>query len=72
MQKKRYIKRIEALFIEIDKNVTGSLQLNEFFDIIEIIEAKPLFKTPNFPDLRIWNIVRSYLNKWLRFKKISK
>lgn len=38
LNKKRYKKRIKDFFIQIDINDSDSISLNEFFDIIDIME----------------------------------
>lgn len=37
--KKRLIKRIDELYLQIDVNDSNSISLNEFFELIDIIEA---------------------------------
>lgn len=41
LRKKRYIKRIRDLYLSIDVNDSNSISLNEFFDLIDIIEKNP-------------------------------
>ena len=48
--KKRLIKRIEELYLQIDVNDSDSISLNEFFELIDIIEANAKWQLPLFGD----------------------
>ena len=43
LQKKTYIKRINDLYKLIDRNDNNSISVNEFFEIIDILEKNPRF-----------------------------
>jgi len=71
--KKRFTKKIPALYKFLDNNESGTITLNEFFEIIEVMEKNPEFAVPLFGDLKIWNIIRKkFFNNILKIKKIVK
>lgn len=39
--KKRYIKRIKDLYVKIDSNESNSISLNEYFELIDLMELNP-------------------------------
>jgi hypothetical protein len=43
MNKKSYIKKIKPLYLMIDINDSDSISLNEFFDLIDILEGDPKY-----------------------------
>ena len=51
LKKKRYLKRINLLCMHIDKNESGFISLNEYFDLVDCLEKNPWFSLPLFPDL---------------------
>ena len=72
MNKGRYIKRIRELYLQIDTNDTNSISLNEFFELIDILEQNPKWHLPSIPDSEIWDNFRKFFNKNLKFKMIAK
>ena len=72
MNKGRYIKRIRELYLQIDTNDTNSISLNEFFELIDILEQNPKWHLPSIPDSQIWDNFRKFFNKNLKFKMIAK
>jgi hypothetical protein len=48
--KRRYCKRIKYLYKELDKNESNSITLNEFFDLIDIMEQNDKWHIPIFSD----------------------
>lgn len=51
-QKKSFLKRIKNLYLTLDKNDSNSMSVNEFFDLVENIEANSTFEPPLMPDLK--------------------
>lgn len=70
--KKRYVKRIRSLYGQIDQNGNGCVSLNEFFDLIDIVEQNPYYQLPLLPDFWWWVATRNFLNRKLKLKKIAK
>ena len=54
-QKKKYLKRIKDLYLTLDKNDSNSMSVNEFFDLVENIEANSKYEPPLMPDLKQWD-----------------
>ena len=71
-KKKRYIKRIPKLFRKLDNNDSKKVSVNQFFELIDVVEKNPFFQLPMFPDFYFWDIARKFLNKSLKFKVIAK
>lgn len=55
----------------MDSNNNGSISINEFFDIIDVLEEDSQFSIPIFPDSLIWEHLRNFLNHHLKFKAIA-
>jgi len=60
--KKRYTKRINDLYLKLDSNKNGTISLNEYFELIDIMEGNEQWHIPLFGDLEIWIKIRAYLN----------
>ena len=60
LKRKRYVKRIKDLYKQIDSNESNSVSVNEFFELIDILEKDSQFHIPLFPDLYIWDVVRKF------------
>ena len=58
LNKKRYIKKINDLYLKLDNNQSDGVSLNEFFELIEIMEKEPYFQIPSYPDFAIWENFR--------------
>ena len=71
-QKKRYVKRIRDLYLAIDTNDSNSISLNEFFELIDVLEENPKWHLPMFPDSQNWNRFRKYLNRKIKLKLFAK
>jgi hypothetical protein len=61
------MKRIRELYLNIDKNDSNSISINEFFDLIEVMLGNPNFIVPILPDFHWWYLVRRFFNKFLFF-----
>lgn len=57
-----YIKRIRDLYLAIDTNDSNSISLNEFFELIDILEENPKWHIPMFPDSVYWDKFRKFIN----------
>ena len=56
----------------IDTNDSNSISLNEFFELIDVLEENPQWHLPMFPDSAIWDKFRKLINKHVKFKAIGK
>jgi hypothetical protein len=56
--------------LKIDENETNSISINEFFELIECIESDTKFFLPLFPDLKLWDTFRRFMNQYLKIKII--
>lgn len=62
LHRKEYMKKIRRLYLNIDQNDSQQISMNEFFDIIDVIERYPEFDAPSFSDQAIWMTIRAKAN----------
>ncbi|EAR82678.2 cation channel family transporter (macronuclear) [Tetrahymena thermophila SB210] len=72
LKKKSFLKKIKQLHCILDTNQTQSLSLNEFFEIIDVMEKNPRFQVPAFKDYKSWDIFRQKMNQKFYCKKIAR
>ena len=48
LNKKNYFKRINDLYYLLDDNENGLITLNEFNDLIDVMERNKKYQTPTF------------------------
>ncbi|KAL4467991.1 hypothetical protein ABPG72_015861 [Tetrahymena utriculariae] len=72
LKKKSFIKKIKQLHDILDTNQTQSLSLNEFFEIIDVMEKNPRFQVPSFKDYKSWEAFRFKMNNKFYCKKIAR
>ncbi|KAL4429432.1 hypothetical protein ABPG74_021019 [Tetrahymena malaccensis] len=72
LKKKSFLKKIKQLHFILDTNQTQSLSLNEFFEIIDVMEKNPRFQVPSFKDYKFWEVFRQKMNQKFYCKKIAR
>jgi hypothetical protein len=83
LKKKRYLRRIQRVYFMLDINENNYLvkhiyryllfqSVNQFFELIDLLESDPKLFVPYFPDYKFWNVFRKFMNKVFKFKMIAK
>ncbi|EGR34811.1 hypothetical protein IMG5_001520 [Ichthyophthirius multifiliis] len=68
---KKTKKKQESLFLHLDKQQQQILTLDDFFDLIDVLESNKKFSLPYIKDNLCWKKTRNFFNKKLYLKKIA-